>query len=173
MKLFGMSMKNLTDTEYELIVNESFKLLYSIAYNYTRDSLASEDIVQETFIKFYLRRNTFKSKEHIKNWLIRVVINSSINVLKHNKKVVLVNEKQIDNSLDTSFVNEKCEDIYNSICLLKDNYRKVIVLYYYENYSIKEIANILKISEKNVTVRLTRARQKLKQIIDERRKSND
>ena len=166
-------MKILTDNEYELIVNEYFKLLYSIAYNYTRDSFTSEDIVQDTFIKFYRARNTFKSEEHIKNWLIRVVINDCINTLKHNKKVVVVDEELVDSLPDTSDADEKNEDIYYSICLLKDSYKKVIILYYYENYSIKDIASILKITEKNVTVRLTRARQKLKQIIIERRKRDE
>ena len=62
--------------------------------------------------------------------------------------------------------------MYECVCSLKDSYKTVIILFFYDNYNIKEISNILKISESNVTTRLDRAKKKLKEIIIERRTNN-
>ena len=63
--------------------------------------------------------------------------------------------------------------MYDAVGSLKDIYKTVIILHYYDDYSIKDIASILKISENNVKVRLNRAREKLKQIINERAKKDE
>ena len=62
-------------------------MLFAIAYKYTRDTFSSEDAVQDTFLKLYRTNKEFESDEHMKNWLVRVIINESINVLKRNKKI--------------------------------------------------------------------------------------
>ena len=118
---------------------------------------------------------TFEEDEMIKYYLIRLTINYSLNVIKHEKKQLVDNE-YINNLPDTSNSeerNENKEEIYNCICLLKDNYKTIIILYYYEKYSLKQISNILKISESNASTRLNRAREKLKKIIEERKYKND
>ena len=147
-------------------------MLFKIAYSYTKNTFDSQDIVQEVFVKFYRVRNSFENEEHIKNWLIRVTINKSLNALKQNKKELLVGGEYINNLSETSEVDEKNEEIRECVLALKDSYKTVIILYYYDNYSIKEIASFLKISENNVKVRLNRARVKLKEIIYERKDKN-
>ena len=158
-------MSNFTDEQIELLINKYSKLLFNISYSYLRDSFYSEDIVQETFIKLYNSYKTFNDENHIKNWLIRVVINKSINELKRIKKVIISYDDSIYKYKEDNFLEEKKTYVYESICLLRNNYKTVIILYYYDDLSIKEISNILKISEGNVSVRLKRAREKLKEII--------
>ena len=144
-------------------------MLINIANKYVRDVFTSQDIVQEVFIKFYRAHKTFETEEHMKNWLIRVTINCSLDILKHKKNEVLIGDEYINNLPDVSDGDNKKNDvIYNCVCALKDSYKAIIILYYYENYNIKEIANILKISETNAQSRLHNARKKLKKIIDER-----
>ena len=163
-------MIKLTDKKFELIINNNYKMLISIAYSYMRDTFYAEDIVQESFIKLYRARKKFESEEHIKNWLIRVTINGCLDALRHKTRELIIDTKQIDNLPDTSDADKEMnEDIYSCICSLKDEYKTIIFLYYYDNYSLKEIANILKISESNASSRLVRARNKLKEIILERR----
>ena len=157
-------MKQLTDEEFESIMKKHSRTLFIISYNYTRDNYLSEDIVQDAFIKLYRARKSFESDEHIKNWLIRVTINLSLNELKSKKRVQLIDEEYINNLPDTSDYSEKNEEIYNCVCSLKDSFKNVIILYYYDKYSLKEIAKILKISESGVTSRLDRARKKIKEI---------
>ena len=168
-------MSHLTDEQFEIIYNKYYSMLLNIANKYVRNYPDSEDIVQEVFIKFYKNNKTFEEDEMIKYYLIRLTINYSLNVIKHEKKQLIDNE-YINNLPDTSNSeerNENKEEIYNCICLLKDNYKTIIILYYYEKYNLKQISNILKISESNASTRLNRAREKLKKIIEERKYKND
>ena len=168
-------MNHLTDEQFGIIYNKYYSMLLNIANKYVRNYPDSEDIVQEVFIKFYKNNKTFEEDEMIKYYLIRLTINYSLNVIKHEKKQLIDNE-YINNLPDTSNSeerNENKEEIYNCICLLKDNYKTIIILYYYEKYSLKQISNILKISESNASTRLNRAREKLKKIIEERKYKND
>lgn len=168
-------MNHLTDEQFGIIYNKYYSMLLNIANKYVRNYPDSEDIVQEVFIKLYKNNKTFEEDEMIKYYLIRLTINYSLNVIKHEKKQLIDNE-YINNLPDTSNSeerNENKEEIYNCICLLKDNYKTIIILYYYEKYSLKQISNILKISESNASTRLNRAREKLKKIIEERKYKND
>ena len=161
-------MEKIKDEKVEEIINKYFKLLFKIAYNYTLDAFKAEDIVQEVFLKFYRARNTFNDDEHIKNWLIRVTKNLSLNAVK-KKKIVLLNDEYINNLQDNSVSdNSLREEMMNCVLSLKDSYKNIIILYYYDDLSIKEIVNILKISETNAQTRLDRARKKLKEIIEKR-----
>ena len=164
----------ISDEKFELIITSYHKLLFSIAYSYIRSNYYAEDIVQDAFIKLYRARKRFENEEHIKNWLIRVTINECLDTLKNKTNELLIDNEYINNLSDTSDADKgKNEDIYSCICSLKDEYKTIIILYYYDNYSLKEIANILKISESNASSRLVRARGKLKKIILERRKNNE
>lgn len=156
-------MKLLTDEQFEQIMIKHSKSLFVIAFNYTRDKLTSEDIVQDAFIKLYRARKDFESDEHIKNWLIRVTINLSLNALKRKKRYLLVDNEYINNIQDSSSEEKKNEELYNFVCSLKDRYKDVIILYYYQGYSIKEISKILGISESGVATRLDRARKIIKE----------
>ena len=165
-------MKQLTDEQFDKVVCDYSQMLFKVAYSYTKSITDSEDIVQEVFMKLYRARKVFENDEHIKNWLIRVTINQSINENKRKQKELLIGDEYINNLPDTSDADEKNEEIYDCVCSLKDSYKTIIILYFYDNYCIKEIANILKISESNVTTRLNRAKRKLKEIIVERRANN-
>ena len=122
----------------------------------------------------YLHNNhkKFENEMHLKNWLIRVVINNSLNILKSKKRTVVIMNTYISNAVDEKELEDE-EEIRECISLLNDNYKTVIILYYYNKYNIDQISDILKISKSNVTTRLNRARNKLKSIIMERRKNNE
>ena len=156
-------MKLLTDEQFEQIMIKHSKSLFVIAFNYTRDKLTSEDIVQDAFIKLYRARKDFESDEHIKNWLIRVTINLSLNAIKRKKRYLLVDNEYINNIQDSSNEEKKNEELYSFVCSLKNRYKDVIILYYYQGYSIKEISKILGISESGVATRLDRARKIIKE----------
>ena len=165
-------MKQLTDEQCDKVVCDYSQMLFKVAYSYTKSIADSEDIVQEVFMKLYRARKVFENDEHIKNWLIRVTINQSINEIKRGKKELLVGDEYINNLPDTSDADRKNEEIRECVMSLKDNYKNVIILFYYDEYSINEIANILKINNNNVKVILNRARKKLKDEINKRGNTN-
>ena len=164
-------MNQLTDEKFEAIYDKYYSLLINIANKYVRNYFDSEDIVQEVFIQFYCNNIHINDDNQIKYYLIRLTINHSLNVLKRSKKV-LFDEEYINTLADVSSNDEETEredEIYSSICELKDSYKTIIILYYYEKCSLKQISNILKISESNAAMRLSRAREKLKKQIEKKR----
>jgi len=166
-------MKKINDTDFSRVFNEYYKLLFRIAYSYTLNTFDTEDVLQEVFIKFYIAHKIFKNNLEEKYWLIRVTINQCLDYIKKKKKhEIHIDNEYINNVLpcdsDVDEKDEKNKEIYECVCSLKNSYKTIIILYFYDNYSIKEIASILKISESNVTTRLSRAKKKLKKIIIER-----
>lgn len=152
----------MTEEEFEIKYKQYSQILFNIAFTYMKDYDNAFDIVQEVFIK-YLNTKEFKNEDHEKNWLIRVTINQCKNEIKKIKKIVYVEPDKL-NVVSDSSPNNSDQSIFNLISLLNDKYKIVIILFYYDNLSIKQIAAALKISESAVKMRLTRAREILRKM---------
>ena len=150
------------ETDYQETVEKYSDMVYRLAYSYTNSKYESDDIYQEVFLKYLQSKKEFKNEEHKKAWLIRVTINSC-------KKFWLSSWKRKVIPLDDEIKFEMEEDIglYNEIKKLPKKYRVVIHLFYYEQYSVKDISKILKQKESTIRTWLTRARKLLKNYIKE------
>jgi RNA polymerase sigma-70 factor (ECF subfamily) len=148
----------------ELIkIVESFRAsVFRIAYGYTGSYEDSEDISQDVFLRLYQSNKTFKNDEHMKAWLIRVTINASKGLMRTpwKKRKEILTLRDIEDRPYYDDVTER--ELFDCVMRLPENYRTVVCLYYYEDYSTKEIAKIMKISVTAVTTRLSRAREELK-----------
>lgn len=134
--------------------------VYRLAYSYLKNPDDAEDVVQETFLRLYLSNTEFETDENIKAWLIRVAINLSKDMLKSSW---FRGRTELDKDIPAK---EKNEDTISEIIeKLKPEYRAVIFLFYYEGYSVKEIAEMNEISVSAATTRLSRARKKLKKLL--------
>lgn len=135
--------------------------VYRVALNGCKNKYDAEDVVQETFIRLLKYRKSFESDEHVRNWLIRVAINecNSLWNTSWRKRVTLTDEQKEELIFD----NNEQSELYELVMQLTPKYRQVIYLYYYEEFSVKEVADILKISETAVQTRLQRARQRLRE----------
>ena len=158
-------MRNISDKDFEEIYYKHKQTLYNIAYSYFKNVSDSDDTVQDVFMKYLNSNNDFKSDEDLKYWLIRVCINACINEIKstYKKKVMLDN----DISLNNDSIKNEDDEIFSYVYNLPLQYKDVIILYYYESYSVDEISKILKISQANVKKRLERGRNILKTKISE------
>ena len=122
-------------------------------------------MVQDTFLKYHLSKKEFSSPEHIKAWLLRVTINKSKDI---NRSFWKQKSTSIEDYVETLTVSDEDDKaLLNEVLKLPYKYRIVIHLYYYEEYSVSEIAGILKITESNVKTRLSRGRSLLKENIQE------
>lgn len=137
-------------------------MLIRISYSYMKNLSDAEDITQEVFIKLLEKRPNFKNETHEKSWLIRVAINLSKDKLKSSYF-------KNTTSLEDDFVDTTQEDndVIQAVLSLPVKYRSIVFLYYYENYSISEISNILNIKESTVGSQLSRGRKLLKSILKE------
>ena len=134
--------------------------IFAIGLNYFRNATDADDVVQETFLKLYKYGTEFESELHMRNWLIRVAINECKRVTIstwYKRKVTL------EEYADQLVWNQPEEsELFFAVMQLPTKYRLVIHLYYYEDYSVKEIAELCGISQSVVTTRLMRGREKLK-----------
>ena len=118
----------------------------------------AEETMQEAFYKLLYKSPIFKDEEHEKAWLIKVTVNLCRDILRSvwQKKVVKMEdiEKYYGDPYDSTILKD--------IVQLPTKYKTVIYLYYFEDYSIKQISEVLKIKESATKMRLQRGRQLLK-----------
>ncbi len=134
--------------------------IFAIGFNYFKNPSDADDVVQETFIKLLRCGKDFESEEHIRNWLICVALNECKRVTLSTwfKKKVSIE----DYAQTLSFEAPEESALFEAVMALPKKYRQTIHLYYYEDYSVREISKMLNISETAVTTQLLRGRQKIK-----------
>ncbi len=154
-------MKPHIDTVMEQYKNN----LYTVAFNICKNTQDAEDVVQDTFIQYWKLKKEFESEQHLRAWLFRVAINTAknkVNTLFRRTTVPL------EDYMETlSFETKESSDIFEAVMNLPTKYRIVIHLFYYEDYSVNEIAAILRLTPGNVKTRLSRGRMSLRSALKE------
>lgn len=138
------------------------KAVFRAAYSYVRNHADSEDIMQEAFLRLYKCEKVFASDENVKAWLLRVAINISKDYLKSSW---LHKRAELDESM--SYEDERERSLDEAMAKLKPDCRAAVFLHYYMGYSVKEMAELLGISESNAKIRLKRGRDALREFLDE------
>jgi len=143
----------------EVLIERYQDNVYAAAYSVCRNAADAEDIVQDTFIQYHTSDSEFDSEQHIRAWLLRVAVNKAKNVSRSFRRRASVPLEEYMATLP--FEAPEDRDLFSHVMRLPARYRIVIHLFYYEDYSVRDIAGILHISEGNVRVRLTRGRKLL------------
>ena len=135
-------------------------MVYRIALNFFRNIQDAEDAAQEVMLKLYLREEPFSSREHARNWLIRVTLNHCRSVWRSPWRQ-RVSPEELTAAIPFSSPEDSA--LFQTVMELPEKHRTVLYLFYYEELSVREIAEALKLSETAVTSRLSRARKALKE----------
>lgn len=135
-------------------------IVFRLAFSYLKNREDAEDISQEAFVKLYQSDESFDTAENVKAWLIRVTINLSKNLLKNFWR-----RGRVELEKDIPYDNKSEEALLEFVAKLKPKYSVVIHLFYYEGYSVNEIAKLCNISSTAVRTRLNRARNQLKAML--------
>lgn len=137
--------------------------LFAAAFQICKNRADADDVVQDTFLQYYLADKQFETEEHIKAWLLRVAINRAKDLSRTFWKR---NQMPLEDYMTgLSFEAEEEGELFETVMRLPEKYRIVIHLFYYEDYSVREISDVLKLSESNVKVRLSRGRKLLKKYL--------
>ncbi len=136
--------------------------VFRVAYNYVKNCEDAEDISQDTFARLFVSRDSFRADENVKAWLIRVAINLSKNLLKSSRYRLC---DELTENIPAAEVKTNDSVMESCIRRLPPDYSSVIYLFYYEGYSVKEIAGICRISSAAVRTRLTRGRNRLREML--------
>jgi RNA polymerase sigma-70 factor (ECF subfamily) len=134
-----------------------------ICFLHLKNFADTEDIFQTVFLKYVLYDGEFESEEHKKAWFIRVTINACKDLLKSLFRHSTVSLDVL--SQEVAAVDKEQQYVLDAVLSLPLKYKDVIYLYYFEGYSAKEIANVLKKNEGTVFSLLSRGRAMLKEIL--------
>lgn len=153
------------------LMDEHYEMLRKLAFTYVKDTALAQDIVQDVCVKIIEKGDQFRGESTYKTYLMKMTINRCHDYLRSwaYRNHLLTNQftylfTKTSPELKTIEKNEKTT-LAIHIFQLKPKYREVIVLYYYEDLSVKEIAELLSCSENTVKTRLSRARGQLKEWI--------
>ena len=131
-----------------------------MAYSYTKNHFDADDVTQNVLLQLYKTDKAFESEAHIKNWLMCVTVNQCKNLFRAPWR----KHENLEDYANTLVFQEKdSKDFFRTVMELDKKYRVTLLLYYYEGYSIREIAQIMEIPEKTVSTRLARGRKILKE----------
>lgn len=158
----GSPVTNGADSINEVVERYS-SLVYKIARSNLRDVHDADDIYQDVFLRYISKPRRFDSEEHRKAWFIRVTINCcrSFFTSSWRKKTVSLDDDEVKEE-DLIFEDDGHKEIYEAVLNLPDNLKNTVILFYFENMSISEIAKAMRTTEASVKMRLVRARKALK-----------
>lgn len=136
------------------------------AYFYLKDKQKAEDICQEVFLKLFREDRAFESNDHEKAFILRMTINLCKDQLKSFwfKRIVLDDSKEpgrVEDIAEQVADKEARKALFSRVMALPEAFKTVIILYYYEGLSTREIAELLSIPDATVRSRLKRARERL------------
>lgn len=150
-----------SEIEFRKTIEKHKDSVYKVAFSYCKNKPDADDAFQEVFIRYLKATVAFSDETHEKAWFIRVTINVCKSIYR---TWWFCKTQPLDEQIP--YASEEYE-LLESVMSLHPKYSTPLHLYYYEDYSTREIAEILGISETNVQTRLQRARKKLEQQIKE------
>lgn len=166
MELVEKAKNGDSEAFYELMEQNKLKM-----YKTARAILKNEDdicdAIQEALISAYTNLNKLNEAKYFSTWIIRILINKCYDIISKNKK--------IENCVDISEIQDiKSYDEYESdsivnkvLNIIEEDLKVIVILYYYDGFSVKEISKIINIPEGTVKSRLSRARDKLYNLLKE------
>lgn len=139
--------------------------MLGVCRNYISDVHFAEDVMINAFFKVFKNISSFKSEGSFEGWIRRIMVNESLTFLRLNKGLIYLEENQLPEEPDEEYENLPQMNAAELIDELPETYRAVFNLHVLEEYSHKEIAEMLNITETTSKTQLFRAKKKLKDII--------
>ena len=151
---------------FEDYITENIDSAYRFAFTYVRNKEDAEDILNESVVKAIKGINSLREPKYIKSWFFRIIANTAINYIRRQGKIVYLDYDDMEHL-------QKTEDDYSDLNFneliekLDQKYKSIIVLRFFENMTLQEIAQVLDTNENNVKTRLYKALKILKVDVEE------
>ena len=173
---------------YEILVRRNNQKLYRVIRSYIKDEAEIEDVMQDTYIKGFIKLSQFKSESSFSTWLVRIGINEALARIRErgklyrlmelsddsgNRKILEISDSKQLNPQEKMIRKETKELLEDAIDRLDLKYRTVYILGEVEEMGMAEIASVLGLTVGNVKVRLHRAKAMLKERLYELTKNNE
>ncbi|MCM3109642.1 sigma-70 family RNA polymerase sigma factor [Lederbergia lenta] len=158
------------DEAFEQLIGTVREKLYRTAYSYVRNEQDALDIYQDTIYKAYTSLKTLKKPESFSSWITKMLVFKSIDFIRKDARYFTTDDEDIFTKIISSEDIESIAismDLSEAFKFLDSKYKTVILLRYYHDLSIKEIASILNYPEGTVKSHLNRAKKELRPILKE------
>lgn len=163
-KIINIKKKEISKEELVNILQENKVSLYRFAKSILKNDMQVEDAISEAILKAYKNKSKLKDIEKFKPWMMKIVSNECYNLLRKSNRLELLDDI---NGLNLVHTDKKYTSLRDLVDDLSEEFSSVIVLFYYEDMSIKDISKVLEISEGTVKSRLYRAKEKLRVLLKE------
>ena len=157
------------DQNFANLIEENKLRFHKTAKIILKNDDDSYDALQEALLSMYQKYDQLENKEYFSTWSTRIVINKCYDLLRKNKNNIQPIDEVIENDINLSHYDEYEVDKYGikkAMENLNEDQKLITILYYYDDYSIKEISEIMDIPEGTVKSRLSKARELLKQKLE-------
>lgn len=148
---------------YEDLITKYSSAVFRCAYSYVNNRSDAEDIMQEVFLKYLVKKPIFNNATHEKAWFMRVTINMCKSYLRSSW---LKKRAPMDDDVKDEICIEKDPDLWDKVKQLPEKYRVVVELHFIEGYTIKEISMILKKNQSTVGTWLERGKKLLRKAME-------
>lgn len=169
MAILHIQSKQSKAQDFTKLIEENKLRFYKTAKVILKNDDDVYDAIQEALISIYKNYDKLNHKEYFSTWATRIVINKCYDLLRKNKNNIVPIDENIQNDSSLSKYDEYDDDKYGikkAMESLSESQKLITILYYYDNYSVKEIAKIVSIPEGTVKSRLAKAREILKQKLE-------
>lgn len=150
-------------------IDEYGEYCLRIAYLTTKDWGLAEEVVQDVFLAY--AKNQFQERSSLKTYLVQITIHKSRNALRFKwakkRTPVYIEAENAPSAEQLLLTQESEQSVTQALFELPTKYREVLILHYYADYNVSEIAAILNTNENTVKTRLKRAREKMKPLLKE------
>ena len=154
----------LTREEFIRTAGQQMDAIFRLAFSCLKSRTDADDVTQTVLLRLYERQRPFESDNHLRHWLIRVTLNEC----KRYWRSPWRRTEDFDSYAGTlTFEAPRDGELFEAVMALDGKYRVVIWLYYYEGYTIAEIARLLHLPGGTVGTRLKRARERLRGMLSE------
>ncbi len=151
--------------DIEPVVRQYSNMLYRVCFLILKNEQDVRDVLQETFLKYIEKKPVFRSEDQRKLWLVKVSQNKCKEFLRFHKRHSYVPFDEMENSIMiTDGLDLDTKEALSFIWNLDHKLKSAVILYYVEGYSVKEVAQMLSVTEAAVKKRLQRAREKMKEM---------
>ena len=159
---------------FSKLVDDYKNLVFTVALRMLKNTEEAEEVAQDTFIKVFKSLKNFKGDAKFSTWIYRIAYNACLDRIKKNKKGFAnssIDElegfeiKDMSNALDTIMASEKRQLVRKCVESLSSTDAALITFFYFEEKNLKELGEILNLTENTVKVRLFRARARLGAIL--------
>lgn len=156
-----------TSSDTKEAIQKYTRLVYSIALSHTPTAADADDAFQETFLAYHRSHVMWKDEQHRRAWLIRTAVNMSKRICFSIKRHMSAAQTYSDRT-EFSFESAEENEIMMAVRGLSEKYRTAVMLFYFEEMSVREIAAALGTGESTVRSRLSRARAALRKALGNR-----